>query len=91
MGTQAVELGTDIVVAVGAGAAMVAEGAREAAVRANDGSPLDPQVYAVGDAQAAYALLAAKVRPGDVVLVKSSNAAGLRFLGDRVAGREVGS
>jgi UDP-N-acetylmuramoyl-tripeptide--D-alanyl-D-alanine ligase len=91
VGTQAVELGTDIVVAVGAGAAMVAEGAREAAVRANDGSPLDPQVYAVGDAQAAYALLAAKVRPGDVVLVKSSNAAGLRFLGDRVAGREVGS
>jgi len=32
----------------------------------------------------AFALLTATVRPGDTVLVKSSNSAGLRFLGDRL-------
>ncbi len=34
----------------------------------------------------AYDVLRATVRKGDVVLVKSSNSAGLRFLGDRLAG-----
>jgi UDP-N-acetylmuramoyl-tripeptide--D-alanyl-D-alanine ligase len=37
---------------------------------------------------AAYDLLREELRPGDVVLVKSSKSAGLRFLGDRLA--EVG-
>jgi UDP-N-acetylmuramoyl-tripeptide--D-alanyl-D-alanine ligase len=32
----------------------------------------------------AYELLKDTVRPGDTVLVKSSNSAGLRFLGDRL-------
>ncbi|WP_375389879.1 UDP-N-acetylmuramoyl-tripeptide--D-alanyl-D-alanine ligase [uncultured Amnibacterium sp.] len=35
----------------------------------------------------AEALLAATLRPGDTVLVKSSNSAGLRHLGDRVGAR----
>ena len=34
----------------------------------------------------AYGVLHDKLRKGDVVLVKSSNSAGLRFLGDRLAG-----
>ncbi|CAN5167130.1 UDP-N-acetylmuramoyl-tripeptide--D-alanyl-D-alanine ligase [soil metagenome] len=34
----------------------------------------------------AYDLLRDELRPGDVVLVKSSNAAGLRLLGDRLGG-----
>ncbi len=37
------------------------------------------------DAAAAAAVLEAELAPGDVVLFKSSNGAGLRFLGDRIA------
>lgn len=37
-----------------------------------------------GDMDAAYDYLAAEIIPGDTVLVKSSNSAGLRFLGDRL-------
>jgi UDP-N-acetylmuramoyl-tripeptide--D-alanyl-D-alanine ligase len=36
------------------------------------------------DADAAYAYLMGELRDGDRVLVKSSNSAGLRFLGDRL-------
>ena len=39
----------------------------------------------VEDADAALALLRAEVRPGDVVLVKASNAAGLGALADALA------
>ncbi|MBG0741415.1 UDP-N-acetylmuramoyl-tripeptide--D-alanyl-D-alanine ligase [Paeniglutamicibacter antarcticus] len=49
-----------------------------------EGSWGDESVF-VADADAAYDLLCAELRPGDVVLVKSSNGAGLRFLGDRIA------
>ena len=38
------------------------------------------------DVEAAYALLAEQLKPGDVVLLKSSRDAGLRHLGDRLAG-----
>ena len=34
----------------------------------------------------AYDVLRDRLRPGDVVLVKSSNSAELRLLGDRIAG-----
>jgi UDP-N-acetylmuramoyl-tripeptide--D-alanyl-D-alanine ligase len=34
----------------------------------------------------AFDAISAKLLPGDVVLVKSSNVAGLRFLGDELAG-----
>ncbi len=37
-------------------------------------------------ADEAYDLLREELRAGDVVLVKSSNSSGLRFLGDRLAG-----
>jgi UDP-N-acetylmuramoyl-tripeptide--D-alanyl-D-alanine ligase len=40
----------------------------------------------VADVDAAYDLLRAELRPGDLVLVKSSKSAGLRHLGDRLAG-----
>ncbi|OMH24267.1 UDP-N-acetylmuramoyl-tripeptide--D-alanyl-D-alanine ligase [Tersicoccus phoenicis] len=39
----------------------------------------------VPDVDAAERLLADELRPGDIVLVKSSNGAGLRHLGDRLA------
>ncbi|WP_082046407.1 UDP-N-acetylmuramoyl-tripeptide--D-alanyl-D-alanine ligase [Arthrobacter sp. L77] len=39
----------------------------------------------VDDVGAAEQLLAAELEPGDIVLFKSSNGAGLRFLGDRIA------
>ena len=42
----------------------------------------------VPDAGAALALLRAEVRPGDVVLVKASNAAGLGALADVLASDE---
>jgi UDP-N-acetylmuramoyl-tripeptide--D-alanyl-D-alanine ligase len=50
-----------------------------------EGSWDGESVY-VADADAAYDLLRAELRAGDVVLVKSSKSAGLRFLGDRLAG-----
>jgi UDP-N-acetylmuramoyl-tripeptide--D-alanyl-D-alanine ligase len=40
----------------------------------------------VADADEAFTLLSAELGPDDVVLVKSSNSANLRFLGDRLAG-----
>jgi UDP-N-acetylmuramoyl-tripeptide--D-alanyl-D-alanine ligase len=40
----------------------------------------------VADTDAAYDLLAERLRPGDVVLLKSSRDSGLRWLGDRLAG-----
>lgn len=40
----------------------------------------------VADADAALALLRAELQPGDVVLVKASNAAGLGTLADALAG-----
>ncbi|MDQ6739566.1 MAG: UDP-N-acetylmuramoyl-tripeptide--D-alanyl-D-alanine ligase, partial [Actinomycetota bacterium] len=49
-----------------------------------EGSWGDESVF-VEDADAAYALLRRELSPGDIVLFKSSNGAGLRFLGDRIA------
>jgi UDP-N-acetylmuramoyl-tripeptide--D-alanyl-D-alanine ligase len=46
----------------------------------------DGESLFVADADAAYDLLRGELRPGDVVLVKSSKSAGLRFLGDRLGG-----
>ncbi|CAN5135564.1 UDP-N-acetylmuramoyl-tripeptide--D-alanyl-D-alanine ligase [soil metagenome] len=45
----------------------------------------DGESVLVETADEAYNLVAADLRAGDVVLVKSSNSAGLRFLGDRLA------
>jgi UDP-N-acetylmuramoyl-tripeptide--D-alanyl-D-alanine ligase len=49
----------------------------------NEGSWDGESAY-VETADAAFALLRDTVQPGDTVLVKSSNSAGLRFLGDRL-------
>lgn len=46
----------------------------------------DGESVLVSDADAAFELLHTELRSGDVVLVKSSNSAGLRLLGDRIAG-----
>ena len=43
----------------------------------------------VADADAALALLRAEVQPGDVVLVKASNAAGLGALADALAAEDA--
>lgn len=43
------------------------------------------EAYFVNDVEEAEALLAEKLEPGDIVLFKSSNGAGLRYLGDRIA------
>ena len=81
--------------AVGAGAASAAveagAGAGTTAAGAGQGTahPSRPEVHEVPDTDTAYALISADCRPGDVVLLKSSNAAGLRWLGDRLAGRDV--
>jgi UDP-N-acetylmuramoyl-tripeptide--D-alanyl-D-alanine ligase len=46
----------------------------------------DGESVLVADADEAYDVLRGELREGDVVLVKSSGSAGLRFLGDRIAG-----
>ncbi len=44
------------------------------------------EAVSVPDADAALALLRAELQPGDVVLVKASNAAGLGVLAEALAG-----
>ena len=45
----------------------------------------------VGDAEEALALLRAELRPGDVVLVKASNSAGLGALADELIDQSLES
>ncbi|GAA1905415.1 UDP-N-acetylmuramoyl-tripeptide--D-alanyl-D-alanine ligase [Lapillicoccus jejuensis] len=74
IGRLATELGVDRVLVVGEGARAVAAGS-------------DPAVTTlVADTDAAYDVLQRELRAGDVVLLKSSRDAGLRWLGDRLAG-----
>jgi UDP-N-acetylmuramoyl-tripeptide--D-alanyl-D-alanine ligase len=73
VGRLAARLGVSRLVAVGAPAATVLDGARE--------TGRTEGLIAVPDGDAALDLLRAEVRPGDVVLVKASRAIGL----DRVA------
>lgn len=68
--------GVDALVVVDPVAAPIGIGAQAAGSAA--------EVRYAADAEAAYADAVALVRPGDIVLVKSSNGAGLRFLGDRL-------
>ncbi|MEJ5914843.1 UDP-N-acetylmuramoyl-tripeptide--D-alanyl-D-alanine ligase [Pseudokineococcus sp. 1T1Z-3] len=77
VGRLAVRLNVSHLVAVGPGARAVHSGAQ------HEGSWGDEAVH-VADAGAALALLRAELAPGDVVLVKSSNAAGLRALGEQL-------
>jgi UDP-N-acetylmuramoyl-tripeptide--D-alanyl-D-alanine ligase len=90
VGADAVALGIDIVVAVGDGAAPIADGARGVAGPADRADGRRAQtVHEAAEVDTAYALLQENLRSGDVVLLKSSRDAGLRWLGDRLAGMEV--
>jgi UDP-N-acetylmuramoyl-tripeptide--D-alanyl-D-alanine ligase len=87
LGRLAVRLGVSRLVAVGQGTQPIHEGA-------SDEASGDQESTWVPDTDAAYELLRAHLAPGDVVLVKSSRDAGLRWLGDRLldgAGSEVHS
>ncbi|GAA4353086.1 UDP-N-acetylmuramoyl-tripeptide--D-alanyl-D-alanine ligase [Angustibacter luteus] len=79
IGRLAVRLNVSRLVAVGPGARAIHTGATQ------EGSWGEESMH-VPDVEAAYALLAEQLKPGDVVLLKSSRDAGLRHLGDRLAG-----
>ncbi len=83
VGAEVVARGVDELVVVGPAAAALAAGAR--AARPASGST-GTRVREVLDADSAAALLDAELAAGDVVLFKSSRDAGLRLLGDRLAG-----
>lgn len=83
LGRLAVRLNISRLVAVGPGARPIHTGA------AQEGSWGRESVW-VGDADEAFDLLHDELAPGDVVLVKSSRDAGLRWLGERLAGDSTG-
>ncbi len=74
LGRDAAAAGIDLIVAVGADAVGIAEGAAAAERRAGGESVHVP------DRAAARALLSEALRPGDVVLVKASRSYGLELL-----------
>jgi UDP-N-acetylmuramoyl-tripeptide--D-alanyl-D-alanine ligase len=74
LGRDAAAAGVDLIVAVGADAVGIAEGAAAAGRRAGEESVHVP------DRAAARELLSEVLRPGDVVLVKASRAYGLELL-----------
>ena len=78
VGAFAAEHGVNELVVVGEVATPMAEGAR---MTQRHGV----RIRQVADADAAETILRAELRPGDVVLFKSSRDAGLRWLGDRVS------
>lgn len=84
IGLQVVRLNIGLTVVVGDGARGIAAGA------VREGS-WGEEVVVVEDVDAAAAYLEGELRPGDVVLVKSSQDAGLWQLGDRLTATEVGA
>lgn len=78
VGRVAVRLNISRLLVVGAGARAMHVGA------VMEGSWGDESMF-LPDAAAAAKVLAAELKPNDVVLFKSSNGAGLRFLGDQIA------
>jgi UDP-N-acetylmuramoyl-tripeptide--D-alanyl-D-alanine ligase len=77
IGRMIVRLGIEKLVVVG-------EGARALHLAATHEGSWDGESQFVQTADEAYDLLAPDLRSGDIVFVKSSNSAGLRFLGDRL-------
>ena len=77
LGRLAASLNVSRLVAVGQRTQPIDKGARHA------GSPGHESIW-VPDTDAAYELLREHLAPGDVVLLKSSHDAGLRWLGDRL-------
>ena len=86
IGRLAVRLDVSRLVVVGNGRSMSAMH-HGAVLEGTGGSWGDRGAIAVADGDAALALLRAELRPGDVVLVKASNAAGLGALADALAAR----
>ena len=84
LGETVVRLNIDLTVVVGEEAYPLYRGA---VAEGSWGS----EVRWVADAAEAERLLEEELAAGDVVLFKSSNAAGLRLLGDRIAERKAGS
>lgn len=87
VGAEVVTRGIDELVVVGAAAAALASGARAVGTTSGAGHT---RIREVPDADTAAALLEAELAEGDVVLFKSSRDAGLRLLGDRLAGPREG-
>jgi len=86
-----VRLDVSRLVVVGMGRSMSAmhHGAvMEGSWGSQDDQGADRGAVNVADGDAALALLRAEVQPGDVVLVKASNAAGLGALADALAAEE---
>jgi UDP-N-acetylmuramoyl-tripeptide--D-alanyl-D-alanine ligase len=84
IGRLAVRLDVSRLVVVGTGRSMSAMH-HGAVMEGSWGAQGDRGAVSVPDGDAALALLRAEVRPGDVVLVKASNAAGLGALADALA------
>ncbi len=92
IGRLAVRLDVSRLVVVGMGRSMSAmhHGAvMEGSWGSETGPGADRGAINVVDAEAALALLRAEVQPGDVVLVKASNAAGLGALADALAAEDT--
>ncbi|TPW73804.1 UDP-N-acetylmuramoyl-tripeptide--D-alanyl-D-alanine ligase [Schumannella sp. 10F1B-5-1] len=68
---------------------VVGQGARHIHNAAGLEGSWDGESILVDDVDAAYDVVRGLLRPGDVVLVKSSKSAGLRFLGDRLGGLDA--
>jgi UDP-N-acetylmuramoyl-tripeptide--D-alanyl-D-alanine ligase len=87
IGRLAVRLDVSRLVVVGSGRSMSAmhHGAVLEGAWGSWGSEGDKGAVSVADGDAALELLRAELRPGDVVLVKASNAAGLGALADALA------
>ncbi|WP_168583698.1 UDP-N-acetylmuramoyl-tripeptide--D-alanyl-D-alanine ligase [Gephyromycinifex aptenodytis] len=85
IGEMTADLGIDEVLAVGQGAAAIAEGVRIAGQRRS----VRTHAQWVSDIDAAQRVLDENLRKGDVVVLKSSRDAGLRQLGDRLVGQET--
>ncbi len=83
IGRLAVRLDVSRLVVVGTGRSMSAM--HHGAVMEGSWGAADKGAVNVADSEAALALLRAEVQPGDVVLVKASNSAGLGALADALA------
>lgn len=80
IGRLAVRLDVSRLVVVGSGRSMSAM--HHGAVMEGSWGSSDKGAVNVADSEAALALLRAELQPGDVVLIKASNAAGLGALAD---------
>jgi UDP-N-acetylmuramoyl-tripeptide--D-alanyl-D-alanine ligase len=80
VGRLAADLGTDVVIGVGAGGARIAQAARVGA----------GEVHVVADAASAAALVAGTAGEGDAVLVKASRALGLQIVAEQLLGARTG-